>query len=60
MPTNNTWNSPPYINIIGSTTTVGVGGSLSSTNKFDSVRLVCTVANLGFNVVSGMGNWTIV
>ena len=53
-------NANQYINIIGSTTTIGVGGSLSSTNKFDSVRLVCTVADLGFNVVSGTGNFTIV
>jgi hypothetical protein len=53
-------NANQYINIVASTTTIGVGGSLSSTQKFDSVKLVCVVANLGFNVVCGTGNWTIV
>jgi hypothetical protein len=53
-------NANQYINVISATTTIGVGGSLASTQKFDSVKLVCVVANLGFNVVSMMGNITIV
>lgn len=32
-------------------TTVGVGGSLSSTNRFDSIQLVCTTANTTFTVL---------
>jgi hypothetical protein len=53
-------NANQYINVVGSTTTVGVGGSLASTSKFDSVKLVCTVTNNGWNAVSMMGNITIV
>lgn len=42
------------------TTTAGVGGSLASTQQGDSVRLVCRTANLLWNVLSSMGNPTIV
>lgn len=41
-------------------TTVGVGGSLASTAQGDSVRMVCSVANLKWNILSSMGNPTIV
>lgn len=41
-------------------TTVGVGGSLSSTQQGDTIRMVCQVANLKWNVFSSMGNPTIV
>lgn len=41
-------------------TTAGVGGSLASTQQGDSLRMVCSVANLKWNVVSSMGNPTIV
>lgn len=37
-------------------TTAGVGGSLASTQQGDSIRLVCSIANLKWNVVSSMGN----
>lgn len=53
-------NANQYINNVSVTTTIGVGGSLTSTQKFDSVRLKCTVADLGWNVVGGAGNWTVV
>lgn len=43
-----------------SNTTTGAGGSLSSTNRYDSVELVCSVANLDFVVVSCIGNLTVV
>ena len=49
-----------YIAIISVTTTIGVGGSLASTQRYESVRLKCIEANLGWNVVGGSGNWTIV
>jgi hypothetical protein len=39
---------------IGSTaSTVGVGGSVSSANQFDSIQLVCTVANTTWTSVGG-------
>lgn len=41
-------------------TTTGVGGSLSSTNQYDVVYLLCTVANLEFTVTNSIGNLTIV
>lgn len=41
-------------------TTLGAGGSLTSTAIRDSLELVCVVANVSFNVLSAVGNWTIV
>ena len=43
-----------------STTTTGVGGSLSSTDDHDAVELICTVTNVGFGVLSSKGNLTLV
>lgn len=42
------------------TTTAGIGGTLSSTAQGDSVRMVCVVANNTWNILSNMGNPTIV
>jgi len=36
-------------------TTVGAGGSLSSTNQWDTVKLVCRVANTTYSVLSNVG-----
>lgn len=44
----------------GSTTTPGVGGSITSSAIHDSVELVCITANADWIVVSGTGNVTIV
>ncbi len=41
-----------YIQIGQDTTTVGVGGSLSSTNRYDGLKLYCVEANLGWQNVS--------
>lgn len=41
-------------------TTAGVGGSITSTQQGDSIRLVCQTANLKWNVISSMGNPTVV
>jgi len=49
-----------YINNVSVTSTIGVGGSFASTQRFDHIRLKCTTANLGFTVCGGTGNWTIV
>lgn len=40
-------------------TTSGTGGSLASTATRDSVKLVCVVANLTWNVISSIGNITV-
>lgn len=41
-------------------TTSGVGGSLTTTSAGDSLEIVCSVANNNFNVVSLIGNITVV
>ena len=41
-------------------TTPGSGGSISSTQQGDTVYLVCQTANLKWNVLSSMGNLSIV
>jgi hypothetical protein len=43
-----------------STTTSGTGGSLSSTNIYDSLTMVCNVANTSWIVLSSIGNITVV
>jgi len=48
------------INFGAQTTTAGVGGSLSSTNQFDSIELVCVTANAQWNVLSVQGNVTFI
>lgn len=41
-------------------TTAGVSGSLASTNQYDAIRILCTVANLDWTVLSSVGNITVV
>ena len=41
-------------------TTIGVGGSLASTLAFDTVSLVCVTTDLEWNVISSVGNITVV
>ena len=53
-------NSGQLIHFGSSTTTTGAGGSLSSTNQFDTITLVCSVTNTTFNVLSSIGNITVV
>ncbi len=43
-----------------SSTTIGVAGSLTATNAKDVVYIICVTANLEFEVVSVIGNLTIV
>jgi hypothetical protein len=42
------------------TTTSGVGGSLSSTQQGDAIRMICQTANLKWNVMSAEGNLIII
>lgn len=53
-------NAGQTIKISGGDTTVGVGGSLSSTANGDTIELLCTVANTNFIVLSVVGNLTVV
>lgn len=36
-------------------TTTGVGGSISATNRYDTIKLLCRVANTTFHVLSNVG-----
>ena len=42
------------------TTTIGAGGSLASSNRYDQVDILCVVANTTWNVRSAVGNLTYV
>jgi len=52
-------NAGQQINFGLLSTTAGTGGSLSSINQFDSVEMVCVVADTTFNVLSSIGNLTV-
>ena len=42
------------------TTTTGIGGSLASTSDRDTIKMICIVADLEFQVISSIGNITYV
>lgn len=48
------------IRIGNAATTAGAGGSLTSTQQGDTITMVCHTANLKWNVISSMGNPTVV
>lgn len=48
------------IKIGNASTTAGVGGSITSTQQGDTVYMVCQTANLRWNVLSMIGNPTVV
>ena len=41
-------------------TTTGTGGYLSSTQTYDTIRMVCNVENNEFTVIGAVGNITII
>lgn len=53
-------NSGQTIHFLGTNSTTGTGGSLASTVQYDSVELLCTIANTDWTVIDSMGNITIV
>lgn len=54
-------NASQLIHLGNQVTTTGTGGSLASTNQYDSVSLVCVVANTTFVQINGpQGNITVV
>jgi len=53
-------NSGQLVHYNSSTTTTGTGGSLSSTNQYNCLKIVCIVANTTFVVVNSVGTLTIV
>lgn len=46
-------NSGQNIQIGSSSSTIGVGGSVASTNRFDSLQLICTTANTTWTIQGG-------
>lgn len=54
-------NAGQSIHVGSVTSTVGAGGSIASSNQYDSVRLICLVANTEWSVLGGpQGTLTIV
>jgi hypothetical protein len=53
-------NASQLIHFGSSTTTTGTGGSLSSTNQWDTVKLKCVTANTTWVVQMAVGNITVV
>ena len=53
-------NALQYINFGNLSSTIGITGSLSSTAIGDSLRVVCIVTDVGFQVLSSVGNITVV
>lgn len=52
-------NAGQSINLAGSTSTVGVGGSVAASAQFDCIELVCTVADTTWTVLSTVGNFMV-
>jgi hypothetical protein len=49
-----------FIEIGGAISTVGVAGSATSNASGDSITLVCSVANIAFTALNGVGGiWTV-
>ncbi len=54
-------NSGQNIQVGSVSSTVGAGGSVASSNRFDSIELICTTANVTWTIMGGpQGNLTIV
>lgn len=53
-------NAGQIIRLGSSFTTIGVGGSLASSNRYDQLEILCVVANTTFIVRNSVGNITIV
>lgn len=53
-------NAGQTVHFVSQDTTTGAGGSISSTQDRDAIRLLCVTANTDWNVLSAAGNLTIV
>lgn len=53
-------NAGQTIHFGSSDTTTGAGGSLTTTNQYDAIELVCTAANTDFTVLDSVGSFTVV
>jgi len=53
-------NAGQTIHWLGKDTTTGVGGSLASSENYDSLTMLCTTTDTDWVVIEGNGNWTVV
>jgi hypothetical protein len=53
-------NASGIVHFGSANTTTGTGGSLTATNRYDCLNLVCIVANNEWVVTSSVGNFTVV
>lgn len=53
-------NAGQTVHFAGSSTTTGVGGSLTAVETYDAIEIVCITTDTDFMVMSATGNWTIV
>lgn len=53
-------NASEIIHFGNSNTTTGTGGSLTATNRYDSIKLVCIVADTEWVVANSVGSFTVV
>jgi len=53
-------NAGQTVHVVASSTTTGAGGSLTATERYASLELVCITANSAWVVMSMTGNFTIV
>lgn len=53
-------NAGQTVHFSGSSTTTGVGGSLTAIAQFDSIEILCITANTDWAVSDSVGNFTIV
>ena len=53
-------NAGQTIHFVASSTTTGVGGSLTAIEQFATLEIVCTTANTDWTVVDSGGNFTVI
>ncbi len=53
-------NAGQSIHLLSMTTTIGAGGSLSSDQRYDTVELICIVANTDWVCATVTGNLTVI
>ena len=53
-------NASQLIHFNAVATTTGTGGSISSTNAYDAITIICTVANTTWVVNTSMGTLSVV
>lgn len=53
-------NASQLVHLQSSTTTTGVGGSLTALGRYNSLEILCITANLEFEIISSSGSFTVV